>query len=119
MAILHYRDKVQISHEIWREFLSGSWKYWSNLRTPPSASFGGGARGEGRSYLRLYLVVLCLRSFCKFFTGLSDRWRQKGSTLSTSCVLYIFSFVRFPREVNNYYKLFSMEGSLGNNIVRK
>ena len=47
MAILHYRDKVQISHEIWREFLSGSWKYWSNLRTPPSASFGGGGTGGG------------------------------------------------------------------------
>jgi hypothetical protein len=53
------------------------------------------------------------------FTGLFDRWRQKGSTLSTSCVLYIFSFVGFPRGLKNYYRSFSMEGSLGNNILRK
>jgi hypothetical protein len=52
------------------------------------------------------------------FTGLSDRWRQKGSTLSTSCLLYAFSFVRFPRVIKNYYSRFSMERSLGNNILR-
>jgi hypothetical protein len=35
---LKYREKFQISLEISREFLSGSWQYWSILRALPTAS---------------------------------------------------------------------------------
>jgi hypothetical protein len=38
IKILKYREKFQISLEISREFLSGNWQYWSNLRALPIAS---------------------------------------------------------------------------------
>jgi hypothetical protein len=38
IQILKYREKFQISLEISREFLSGNWQYWSNLRAVPTAS---------------------------------------------------------------------------------
>jgi hypothetical protein len=31
---LQYRKRLQTYLEVLREFLSGSWQYWSNLRTP-------------------------------------------------------------------------------------
>jgi hypothetical protein len=37
MKILEYREKFQVCLEISREYLSGSWQYWSNILAQPTA----------------------------------------------------------------------------------
>jgi hypothetical protein len=71
---LKYREKLQMSLEISREFLSGSWQYWSNLRALPTASFF--CFGQFVFKVILSFIVSVLISYCYSAASLAATERR-------------------------------------------